>query len=94
MGKDVKGLRVGKRIVLNPKNPLDNHNKLGYTREGVFQEYVKFGQEFLDRRQVLTLGTSTPSAIDILIETLSCVVATHDRIKDRIRTLVLHTLQG
>lgn len=84
VGKDVRGLSVGEMIVLNPNNPLDDHDKLGHTREGVFQEYIKFGQEFLERRQVLALGSSAVSAMDTLIEPLSCVVAAQDRIKDRI----------
>ncbi len=84
VGKDVRGLNVGEMIILNPNNPLDDHDKLGHTREGVFQEYVKFGQEFLERRQVLNLGRSAVSATDTLVEPLSCVVAAQDRIKDRI----------
>ncbi|KAL4721745.1 hypothetical protein ACLX1H_011239 [Fusarium chlamydosporum] len=84
VGKNVKGLSVGEIIVLNPNNPLDDHDKLGHTREGVFQQYVKFGQEFLDREQVLTLGSDTISATDTLIEPLSCVVAAQGRIQDRI----------
>ena len=43
MGKDVRGLSLGAMIVLNPNNPLDEHDKLGHTREGMFQQYVKFG---------------------------------------------------
>lgn len=84
VGKDVRGLSLGSMIVLNPNNPLDDHDKLGHTREGMFQQYVKFGKEFLERRQVLTLASSTVSATDALIEPLSCVVAAQDHIKDRI----------
>ncbi|KAI9770987.1 MAG: hypothetical protein M1840_002691 [Geoglossum simile] len=84
VGKDVRGLGLGSMIVLNPNNPLDEHDKLGHTREGVFQQFVKFGQEFLERKQVLVLEGSTASATDTLIEPLSCVVAAQDRIKDRV----------
>ena len=84
VGKDVEGLSMGEMIVLNPNNPLDDHDKLGHTREGMFQEYLKFGQEFLLRDQVLKLGRSAASATDTLVEPLSCVVAAQDRIKDRI----------
>ena len=84
VGKHVKGLSRGSMIVLNPNNPLDEHDKLGHTREGVFQQHIKFGQELLERRQVLTLGRSVVSVTDTLIEPLSCVVAAQDRIKDRI----------
>ena len=84
VGKDVTGLDVGEMIVLNPNNPLDDYDKLGHTREGMFQEYVKFGQEFLAREQVLKLGRSVASATDTLIEPLSGVVAAQERIKDRI----------
>lgn len=84
MGKDIRGLSLGAMIVLNPNNPLDKHDKLGHTREGMFQQYMKFGQEFLDRGQVLTLASSTVSVTDTLIEPLSCVVAAQDLIKDRI----------
>ena len=84
VGKDVKGLEVGEVIVLNPNNPLDDQDKLGHTREGLFQEYVKVGQEFLDRSQVLSLGRSAPSATDTLVEPLSCVLAAQGLIKDRI----------
>ncbi|KAK0121429.1 hypothetical protein ONS95_009723 [Cadophora gregata] len=84
VGKGVKGLSVNEMIVMNPNNPLDDHDKLGHTREGVFQEYFKFGQESLERRQVLTLGSSAASVVDTLVEPLSCVVAAQNRIKDRI----------
>ncbi|KAF3911017.1 hypothetical protein AA313_de0202557 [Arthrobotrys entomopaga] len=84
VGKDVKGVEVGEVVVLNPNNPLDDYDKLGHTREGLFQEYIKVGQEFLDRSQVLCLGRSEPRATDTLIEPLSCVVAAQNRIKDRI----------
>lgn len=84
VGENVKGLTVGELIILNPNNPLDDHDKLGHTREGLFQEYMKFGQEFLERGQVLKLGRSAASATDTLIEPLSCVVAAQERIKDRV----------
>ena len=84
VGKNAKGLTEGEMIILNPNNPLDDHDKLGHTREGLFQEYVKFGQEFVERRQVLSLGRSAASATDTLVEPLSCVVAAQERIKDRI----------
>ena len=84
VGKDVKGLNAGEMILLNPNNPLDDYDKLGHTREGMFQEYVKFGQEFLERGQVLKLGHGAVSATDTLIEPLGGVVAALDRIKDRV----------
>lgn len=84
VGENVKELEVGEMVVLNPNNPLDDHDKLGHTREGLFQEYIKVGREFLDRSQVLRLGRSTPSPTDTLIEPLSCVVAAQGRIRDRI----------
>lgn len=84
VGEQVKGLTEGEIIILNPNNPLDDHDKLGHTREGLFQEYVKFGQEFLERGQVLKIGRSAASATDTLIEPLSCVVAAQERIKDRV----------
>lgn len=84
VGKDIKGLNAGEMILLNPNNPLDDYDKLGHTREGMFQEYVKFGQEFLERGQVLKLGHGAASATDTLIEPLGGVVAALDRIKDRV----------
>lgn len=84
VGRDVRGLSPGLMIVLNPNNPLDDSDKLGHSREGVFQQYFKFDQDFLDRKQVLTLGVSAVSATDTLIEPLSCVVAAQNRIKERI----------
>ena len=83
VGKDVTGLSLGSMVVLNPNNPVDEHDKLGHSREGVFQQYVKFGQEVLERNQVLRLGNSAVCATDALIEPLSCVVGAQDRIKDR-----------
>ncbi|KAM0813229.1 putative 3-dehydroquinate synthase [Seiridium cardinale] len=84
VGKEVKGLRVGEMIVINPNNPLDDHDKLGHTREGLFQEYVKFGADHLERKQILILGDPSISATDTLVEPLSCVVAAQERIKERI----------
>lgn len=84
VGRDVKGVEVGEMVVLNPNNPLDDHDKLVHTREGVFQEYVKVGREFLERPRILSLGRSTPSATETLIEPVSCVVAAQDRIRDRV----------
>ncbi len=45
---------------------------------------MKFGQEFLKRRLVLTLINLTINATNTLIESLSYVMTTQDRIKDRI----------
>ncbi|KAK3381225.1 hypothetical protein B0H63DRAFT_197823 [Podospora didyma] len=85
VGRDVRGVVVGDMVVLNPNNPLDDHDKLGHSREGLFQEYVKFGRESIEREQVLVLGREAlPSATDTLIEPLSCVVAAQERIKGRI----------
>ena len=84
VGRDVKGLDVGDSVILNPNNPLDDHDKLGHTREGVFQQYVKLGQEFLRRGQILNLGNTAISATDTLVEPLSCVIAAQNRIKHRI----------
>ncbi|KAK4466441.1 hypothetical protein QBC42DRAFT_328047 [Cladorrhinum samala] len=84
VGENVTELKVGEMVVLNPNNPLDDHDKLGHSREGLFQEYIKVGREFLDRSQVLRLGRSTPSPTDTLIEPLSCVVAAQGRIRDRV----------
>ena len=84
VGEGVTGVSVGEMVLLNPNIPLDDYDKLGHTREGLFQEYFKFGREFLDRKQVLTLGTSAISATYTMIEPLSCVLAAQDRIKDRI----------
>jgi 3-dehydroquinate synthetase/threonine dehydrogenase-like Zn-dependent dehydrogenase/predicted NBD/HSP70 family sugar kinase len=84
VGKDVKGVNAGEMILLNPNNPLDDYDKLGHTKEGMFQEYVKFGEEFLERGQVLRLGRGIASPTDTLIEPLGGVVAALDRIKDRV----------
>ena len=84
VGREVKGLDVGEMVILNPNNPLDDFDKLGHTREGLYQEYFKFGKEFIDRGQVLNLGRSAVSASDTLVEPLSCVVAAQERIRDRI----------
>ena len=84
VGREVKGLDVGEMVVLNPNNPLDDFDKLGHTREGLYQEYLKFGKEFVERGQVLSLGRSAVSASDTLVEPLSCVIAAQERIKDRI----------
>ncbi|KAI0448376.1 hypothetical protein F5B21DRAFT_518954 [Xylaria acuta] len=37
VGKDIRGLEVGETVVLNPNNALNNHDKLGHTRESLFQ---------------------------------------------------------
>jgi threonine dehydrogenase-like Zn-dependent dehydrogenase len=84
VGENVRGVSLGEVVLLNPNNPLDDYDKLGHNREGLFQEYIKFGQEFLDRKQVLTLGNSALSATYTMIEPLSGVIAAQDRIKDRI----------
>ncbi|KAG8162168.1 hypothetical protein KVR01_007933 [Diaporthe batatas] len=84
IGSHVRGLQPGDTFVLLPNNPLDDHDKIGHNREGLFQEYIKFGQEFIDRRQVLPLSTSAPTATHTLIEPLSCVLAAQELIKNRI----------
>jgi len=86
VGMKIEGLVPGDKIVLNPNNPIDDHDKLGHNIEGIFSEYFKFGQEFIDRRQVLKLGGSptSGSAVYTLVEPLSCVVAAQDRIGDRV----------
>ncbi|KAI3317793.1 3-dehydroquinate synthase-domain-containing protein [Xylariaceae sp. AK1471] len=84
VGEDVRGVNMGSVVVLNPNNPLDEHDKLGHTVEGVFQEYFKFGQELVDKNQVLVLDGPQASATDTLVEPLSCVVAAQERMKDRL----------
>jgi 3-dehydroquinate synthetase/threonine dehydrogenase-like Zn-dependent dehydrogenase/nucleoside-diphosphate-sugar epimerase/predicted NBD/HSP70 family sugar kinase len=84
VGKDVRGVNLGSVVVLNPNNPLDEHDKLGHTVEGVFQEYFKFGQELVDKNQVLVLDGPQARATDTLVEPLSCVVAAQERMKDRL----------
>ena len=84
VGKHVRGLKPGTLIVLNPNNPLDDYDKIGHNREGLFQTYYKFGDEFLQRKQVLILEGSIPSITDTLIEPLSCIVAALKRIADKV----------
>lgn len=83
VGSQVRGLLPGDSFVLLPNNPLDDHEKIGHNREGLFQEYIKFGQEFIDRRQVLPLSTPAPTVTHTLIEPLSCVLAAQECIKKR-----------
>ncbi|KAJ1324255.1 2-epi-5-epi-valiolone synthase [Microdochium nivale] len=76
VGRGVKGLTRGQLMVLLPNNPLDDSEKLGHNREGLLQEYIKFGQEFVDRGQVLPLSSrSSVCPTMTLVEPLSCVVA-------------------
>ncbi|POS74151.1 3-dehydroquinate synthase [Diaporthe helianthi] len=83
VGAHVQGLVPGDTFVLLPNNPLDDHDKIGHNREGLFQKYIKFGQEFIDRHQVLPLSTSAPTATHTLIEPLSCVLAAQECVKSR-----------
>lgn len=84
VGSAVKGLGEGAIIVINPNNPLDDHDKLGHTKEGVFQQYVKFGQESLDRNQILILDGTSASPTDTLIEPLSCVLAAQENVPQHV----------
>ncbi|KAK7954419.1 hypothetical protein PG988_015113 [Apiospora saccharicola] len=84
VGEKIEGLAKGEKIVLNPNNPLDDHDKLGHNIEGIFREYFKFGQEFIDRRQVLKLGRLPVGGVYTLVEPLSCVIAATGRISDRV----------
>ena len=85
VGRHVQGLKPGALIFLNPNNPLDDYDKIGHNREGLFQTYYKFGDEFLQRKQVLILESSVPSITDTLIEPLSCIVAALRCIADRVK---------
>ncbi|KXJ88891.1 hypothetical protein Micbo1qcDRAFT_177925 [Microdochium bolleyi] len=79
VGRQVKGVERGQTVVLLPNNPLDDSEKLGHNREGLLQEYFKFGQEMIDRGQVLP-APSAVSPVMTLVEPLSCVVAAQELI--------------
>lgn len=81
IGHNVQGVQPGDFVVLNPNNPIDDLEKLGHNSEGLFQQYFKFGQELIDRRQVLHLPHKFPRIVDTLIEPLSCVTTAQERVK-------------
>ncbi|KAK6070798.1 3-dehydroquinate synthase [Seiridium cupressi] len=84
VGRKVTGLIEGAVLVLLPNNPRDDSEKLGHNREGLFQGYIKFGQEFIDRGQVLPLSSLAVSPAATLIEPLSCVVAAQELLGSRV----------
>ncbi|KAK6193484.1 hypothetical protein LQW54_012422 [Pestalotiopsis sp. IQ-011] len=84
VGRNTKGVSVGDALVLLPNNPRDDSEKLGHNKEGLFQQYIKFGQEYIDRGQVLPLNSSAVSSTATLIEPLSCVVAAQELLDRRV----------
>ena len=76
-GSSVTGLRVGRLVTLNPNNPLDDSDKLGHSRPGVFTELMTLDRGFAGRGQVVEVpATAGPEFV--LAEPLSSVLRAHE----------------
>lgn len=77
VGDAVDGLAVGDTVTLNPNNPLDDDEKIGHNRDGVFGEILRFDRGMLRRGQVIRLpGPAEPRSV--LLEPLAAVVRAQD----------------
>ena len=81
VGQEVTGLRVGETIAINPNNPLDEYDKVGHTREGVFQELFVFNADMIDKGQIVPLPGNAPASF-VLLELLACVLHAQDAVAD------------
>jgi threonine dehydrogenase-like Zn-dependent dehydrogenase len=73
VGAGVTGLEPGDVVGLNPNNPLDDDDKLGHNRPGVFTELIVGDAGWLRRGQVVPLPR-TAGARETLLEPLAAVV--------------------
>ncbi|OLE25797.1 MAG: hypothetical protein AUG49_09865 [Catenulispora sp. 13_1_20CM_3_70_7] len=77
VGDAVDGLAVGDTVTLNPNNPLDDEEKIGHNRDGVFGELLRFDRGMLRRGQVIRLSTPAEPR-SVLLEPLAAVVRAQD----------------
>ena len=80
VGEAVRGLAPGDLFAINPNNPFDDHDKIGHTREGIFQELFVFHDDLLARGQIVPL--SPPARPEqVLLELLACVLHAQARVE-------------
>ncbi|GLH95281.1 ROK family protein [Phytohabitans aurantiacus] len=73
VGSSVTELRVGQMVTLNPNNPLDDSDKLGHNRSGVFTQLMTFDRGVVSRGQVIEVpATAGPEWV--LVEPLAGAV--------------------
>ncbi|MEJ3745889.1 ROK family protein [Actinomycetes bacterium KLBMP 9797] len=73
VGASITELRVGQVVTLNPNNPLDDGDKLGHNRPGVFTQLMTFDKGVVSRGQVIEVpDTAGPEWV--LVEPLAGAV--------------------
>jgi len=81
VGALIPQLRPGDLFGINPNNPLDGYDKIGHTREGVFQELFTFNADLVAKGQITALS-GMPRPEWVLLELLACVVRAHEPISE------------
>jgi threonine dehydrogenase-like Zn-dependent dehydrogenase/predicted NBD/HSP70 family sugar kinase len=77
VGSHVTGLEPGEVVGLNPNNPLDDGDKLGHNRPGVFTQLI-VGDVGLHRRGQVVPLPRTAGASATLLEPLAAVLRAQD----------------
>lgn len=77
VGADVRDIRVGQVVGVNPNHPRDAHDKLGHNQAGVFRETAVWDQDLMARGQVVPLPAAG-LAEWVLLEPLACAVRSLD----------------
>ncbi|MEI2579657.1 ROK family protein [Scytonema sp. PRP1] len=73
VGDKLQGLSVEDWIAINPNNPVDEYNKVGHNREGIFQDLFSFDRDLVDKQQIVKLP-QTVHPEWVLMELLACIL--------------------
>lgn len=80
VGAEVRGLRPGDVIGINPNHPLDDHEKIGHNLPGVLRERAVWDGHLLERGQVVKLPRDG-RAEWVLLELLAGVVRAQEAMR-------------
>jgi threonine dehydrogenase-like Zn-dependent dehydrogenase/predicted NBD/HSP70 family sugar kinase len=75
-GSAVTGVPVGRWVTLNPNNPLDDSDKLGHSRPGVFTQLMTLDRGVAGRGQVVEVPDRAGPEF-VLVEPLASVLRAH-----------------
>jgi threonine dehydrogenase-like Zn-dependent dehydrogenase len=77
------GFRPGDWVMFNPVNQHDQHEILGHSVDGLFQEYVSFPQRYIEAGMVLPLRVGMNRLLYPLVEPLATAIYGHELVSER-----------
>lgn len=86
-GDKVSELKIGDLIAINPNNPLDPKDTIGYNGEGVFRRVFKIPKDVLksSEKRIFALSSGLPLNRAIFVEPLSTVVRSQEPVLEEIK---------